>query len=289
MKNIAKYLLKKFFWGFLQFIVPDVPYAKIRYWLTFDRPLDLREPKAFTEKIQYIKINEHRELRKVMADRTRARGYVTQKIGQQYLIPLKGIYEELDRTAWQQLPNQFVLKANHGCGMLEIVRNKEESDFSRVQRQTERWKQKDYYREGREWAYKGLSRTILAERLLLDANHEIPNDFKFFCFNGRVRIIQIDIDRFGDQRRNLYDRDFQPLKATLLYPKSEEPIPEPEQLEKAIGIAEELSSEITFVRVDLYLLKNDIYFGELTNYPGNGFKGFQPESMDYEIGGWLEL
>lgn len=289
MKNIAKYLIKKLFWGILQYIVSDVQYARIRYWLTFDRSLDLTNPKTFTEKIQYIKIHEHHELRRVMADRSRARDYVAKTIGEQYLIPLEGIYEELDRTAWEQLPKQFVLKANHGCGMLEIIRNKDDRDFTDIKRQMEKWKCKDYYREGREWAYKDLPRTIVAEQLLLDEENNIPNDYKFFCFNGRVRIIQIDIDRFGDQRRNLYDQDFQPLEATLLYPKTDKPIPKPDQLDEAIAVAEQLSSEVNFIRVDLYLLKNDIYFGELTNYPGNGFKGFQPESMDYKIGEWLEL
>lgn len=289
MQKLITYLLKKIFWGFLQYVVSDRWYAKIRYRIVFNRRLNLRNPQAFTEKIQYIKLNEHRQLRKIMADRTQARKYVAQKIGEKFLIPLHGIYKTLDRRDWDGLPRQFVLKANHGCGMLEIVRNKEERNYDAIRKKTESWKKKDYYKEGREWAYKGLPRTILAEQLLLDADDTIPSDYKFFCFHGRVKIIQIDVGRFGDQRRNLYDRDFQPLDATLLYPSTDTPVPKPEQLDEAITIAEKLSSEVNFVRVDLYLVDGHIYFGELTNYPGNGFKGFEPESMDYRIGGWLDL
>lgn len=286
---MLKYLIKKLFWGFLQHVVTDKLYAQIRYWLKFDRLPNLQNPQTFTEKIQHIKLYERTEIRKAFADRTRVRDYVADKIGEQHLIPLHGIYEELDTGVWDSLPSQFVLKANHGCGMLEIVRDKRQADYDSIHRQTENWKHTDYYKVGREWAYKDLPRTILAEQLLLDSEGSIPNDYKFFCFHGRVKIIQIDIDRFGDQRRNLYDRNFNPLDATLLYPNYKGTILKPDRLEEALEIAEVLSSEINFMRVDLYLMANDIYFGELTNYPGNGFVEFEPQHMAHKMGTALKL
>lgn len=286
---MLKYLVRKLFWGFLRHVVSDKQYAQIRYWLKFDKLPNLKDPQSFTEKIQYIKLNERTELRKIFADRLRARNYVTEKVGEQHLIPLHGAFDELTPGTWESLPSQFVLKANHGCEMLEIVWDKERADYDTIYRTTEQWKATDYYKVGREWAYKGLPRTILAEQLLLDSENSIPIDFKFFCFDGKVELIQVDKDRFGDQRRNLYDRNFQQVDATLLYPNFEEPLEKPGNLDQAISMAEALSKEINFVRVDLYLMENDLYFGELTNYPGNGFVAFEPAAMEYKMGSKLHV
>lgn len=284
-----KYLVKKVFWGFLRHLVSDRQFAQIRYWLNFDRLPDLENPQSFTEKIQFIKLYERTELRKTFADRMKSRSYVAGKVGEEYLIPLFGTYKEITEENWKSLPRQFVLKANHGCGMLEIVKDKEEADFSSVKQTTEDWKNTDYYKVGREWAYKGLPRTILAEKLLLNAETEIPADYKFFCFHGEVRIIQVDKNRFGEQKRNLYDRNFKRLDTTLLYPNFEDSLEKPILLEEAIEIAEQLSRGVNFVRVDLYLLDNSIFFGELTNYPGNGFVAFEPPAMENRAGEYLHL
>lgn len=284
-----KYILSKIFWGFLRRFLSDLLYARYRYWLEFDRLPDIEQPETFSEKIQYIKLYQRNELRKRVADRTKARTYVAHNIGEDHLVPLYGIYNRLDKDRWEELPAQFVLKANHGCGMLEIVRNKDSADYEKIYKETENWKEIDYSKVGREWVYKGLPRTIIAEELLLDENSEIPEDYKFFCFHGEVKIIQIDFNRFGDQRRNLYDRNFNRIDATLLYPNYDKPVDKPENLERAIEIAEVLSADFNFIRVDLYLMNKKIYFGELTNYPGNGFVDFSPESVARQVGSYLDL
>ena len=264
-------------------------YAKFRYWLELDESLDLREPKKFTEKIQYLKLQGNAELRKKVADRKQVRDYVADKIGEKHLIPLLGIYEKLTEKIWQSLPEQFVLKANHGCGMVRIVTDKSSEDYEKIYHQTEKWKTFNYAKFGREWIYESLPRTILAEKLLLDENNSIPEDYKFFCFNGRVELIQVDFNRFGNQKRNLYNRDFEQQQATLLYPAYQKKIQKPHHLEQAIKIAEKLSSIFNFIRVDLFLLNDNIYFGELTNYPGNGFAPFKPDSFEYKMGSLLKL
>lgn len=289
MKNVFKKILTKFFWGFLRHLLSDRQYAQFRYWLELDRWPDLENPQTFTEKIQWIKLNERTRLRKAMANRLAARDYAASKIGEKYLIPLHGNFQKLTTETWQTLPDQFVLKANHGCEMLHIVRDKTKENAEEIFQKTRRWQQQDYYHIGREWAYKGLPRTILAEQLLLNADGSIPKDYKFFCFKGTVKLIQIDFDRFGNQKRNIYDPNFNQLETTLLYPNYEREITRPQNLEKAIKIAQNLSREISFLRVDLYLLDDRIYLGELTNYPGNGFVPFQPRAMEYEVGSWLDL
>ncbi len=284
-----KFILAKIFWGFLRHVLSDRQYAKYRYWLEFDRLPDFENPKTFSEKIQHIKLYQRNELRKRVADRTRVRNYVSDKIGEEHLIPLIGIFRELTKEHWDELPGRFILKANHGCGMLEIVRDKSSINYERIYNETENWKEIDYSKVGREWVYKNLPRTILAEELLLNSDGEIPEDYKFFCFHGEVKIIQIDFDRFGDQKRNLYDRSFNRIDATLLYPNYDKPVGKPDNLDRAIEIAEVLSADFNFIRVDLYLMDNKIYFGELTNYPGNGFVDFSPESVARQVGSYLDL
>lgn len=289
MKGIFKKVLGKLFWGLFRHLLSDRRYAQVRYWLEIDRLPDLQNPETFTAKIQWIKLNERTELRKKMANRLAAREYATAKIGEEHLVPLHGIFEELTAEAWQSLPDRFVLKANHGCEMLHIVSDKRNEVFKDIYKKTRQWQQEDYYYIGREWAYKGLPRTILAEQLLLDADGSIPKDYKFFCFNGTVKLIQVDFDRFGEQKRNIYDREFRQIDTKLLYPNYEGEVTRPPKLTKAIELAETLTKEVSFLRVDLYLLNEHIYVGELTNYPGNGFVPFQPQKMERKVGSWLDL
>lgn len=291
IKKAFRFVLSKLYWGLLIHILNDTWFAKIRYWLVMDVWGNFEDPVLFTEKIQHIKLYQRTELRRMAADRIKVRYYVRDAVGEEHLIPLYGIYPTLSREAWEQLPGQFVLKANHGCGMVSIIRQKSTVHYQTIKELTETWKATDYYDVGREWAYKNLSREILAEKLLTDAKGNIPSDWKFFCFHGRVHIIQEDRDRYGDsdQTRNLYDRDYNELNAQLLYPPSKEKSHKPRLMDSAIEIAEELSRPFNFIRVDLYITEQDIYFGELTNYPGNGFIPFQPRPMEYKIGKLLSL
>lgn len=289
MKELLHPVLSKLFWGIFRHFLSDKGYAKLRYWLELNEWPDMGGPQKFTEKIQYIKLYERTDIRRRVADRMKVRSFVTEKVGEEHLIPLIDTFDTLTVAAWKSLPPQFVLKANHGCGMISIVFDKEQEEFEDIQQQTESWRRTNYFTIGREWVYKDLPRFILAEELLLNADGEIPNDYKFFCFNGRVKLIQIDYDRFGTQKRNLFDRDFNQIEGRLLYPPHPGEPPEPAHLNKAIEVAEKLSAPFNFIRVDLYLLNDGIYFGEMTNYPGNGFVPFEPETLEYKMGSWLDL
>lgn len=289
IKSLWTWVQKKVFWGLLRHWVSDRKYAEIRYRIEQDRLLNLENPSRFTEKIQWIKLYERTELRKRVADRWKARYYVEEKVGEKHLVPLIDQFEELNSGSWKSLPGQFVLKANHGCGMVHIVRDKSKTRFEEVKKKTDSWQQTEYFNVGREWVYKGLPQTLLVEKLLTDEEGRIPSDYKFFCFHGRVEIIQVDIDRFGNQKRNLYDRNFNQLKGHLLYPNYDGSISRPPELDHAIQVAESLAGEFSFMRVDLYLVENKVLFGELTNYPGNGFINFEPESMEQWAGSLLEL
>lgn len=281
---MIKPILNKLFWGGFRHLLSDKQYGRIRYWLELGRWPNLKNPQSFSEKIQHIKLYQRTDLRQRIADRSRVRTYVAEKIGEKHLIPLIAHVDEITEKVWKSLPNQFVLKANHGCGMVKIVQDKSSRNADEIQRLSQKWQEFDYYNFGREWVYKTIPRTIIIEDLLKTSGGKIPEDYKFFCFDGKVEVIQIDFDRFGDHTRNLYDRDFNLLTAKLLYPNKPQPVKRPPLLYKAIEIAETLSADFDFIRVDLFLVDHHIYFGELTNYPGNGFAEFEPYSFDKELG-----
>jgi len=289
LKHLKQWIFSKFFWGVLRHFVTDKQYAQIRYRLEQNQSLDLKSPSRFTEKIQWIKLYDRTELRKKVADRRRVRHYVSARIGEQHLVPLYEVFDKLTPDIWKSLPDQFVLKANHGCEMVKIISDKTNADYSEIEQITGNWMAINYFNIGREWVYKDLKRTILAEKLLLDENMQIPSDYKFFCFDGKVKLIQIDFNRFGNQKRNLYDPDFNRTVGRLLYSNFEGDVSKPAGLDQAVEIAESLSKEFSFIRVDLYIVKNHVYFGELTNYPGNGFIEFRPESLEQHVGSLLQL
>ncbi len=282
-------LLKKMFWGAFRHFLSDRQYAKVRYWIEMGRIPDLENPKSLTEKIQYLKLNERTEIRKKAADRIAVRDYVREKTGEEHLIPLLGNFEELTQQSWDSLPSSFVLKANHGCKMVKIVKDKSEEIFSEIQQLTQSWQETDYYKLGREWVYKDVPRTIVAEELLQDKDGSIPRDYKFYCFHGKVEFMQIDFDRFGEQTRNLYDRNFNFLPIRFSHSQNNQSVNQHPLFEQAVELSETLAEEFNFIRVDLYLLHDTVYFGELTNFPANGFIPFEPHSANLELGQKLKL
>lgn len=282
-------LLNKLFWGGFRHLLTDRQYARWRYRHEVGRPLNLTNPKAFTEKIQYIKLSDRNPARQVAADRLRVRDYVAEKVGEQHLIPLHWSGESFTKEVWESLPDQFVLKANHGCGMVELVENKREFSFEALRKVTEKWKRFNYARFGREWVYRDVPRLILAEEMLLNRDDHIPRDYKLFCFHGEVQLIQVDFGRFEDQRRNLYTHDFTRIEVKNLYPSTDEKISPPEALGEMIRIAEKLAGPFNFMRTDLYSVGDRIFFGELTNFPGNGFSRYEPDSFDFELGKKLKI
>jgi hypothetical protein len=286
---MLNFILKKMFWGGFRHLLSDLHYIKIRYRLEFGFWPDLKNPKRFSEKIQVLKLRDRSELRRIAADRLKVRDYVKKYAGESVLIPLIGSYNILDDCVWEELPASFALKASHGSGMVHIVRRKEDSDKMEVFSNVNGWLQENYYRYGREWVYKGLQRFILAEELLLDEQGHVPSDFKFFCYHGRVKFVQVDLDRFDDQKRNLYDENFNRLEASLHHPSGGDGVEKPALFEEAKFLASKLSGRFNFIRVDLYILQNRIYFGELTNFPGNGFEQFTPDEYDTYFGEMLNI
>ncbi|WP_299997045.1 ATP-grasp fold amidoligase family protein [uncultured Cedecea sp.] len=246
-------------------------------------------PKTLTEKIFYLKLRPNLELSKLrtrVSDRIRVRDYVSQKKQHDILIPLLWTGLNLSKQEWDLLPNKFVVKANHGSKMVSIV-DKKNTTYESICDEIKKWQKIDYYKKGREWVYKNLPRTIIIEELL-NFENGIPPDYKFFCINGRVEFVQVDLDRFSKHKRNIYTRDFSLTNVKYQFEIGDD-IKKPALYEDAVKIAEQLSTEFDFIRVDLYILEDKIYFGELTNFPGNCLEKFDPSSFDEKMGLKLRL
>lgn len=244
----------------------------------------LRNPRSISEKINYIKLYNRNPLRKKVVDRLEVRKYIKNFNTECKLPEILWHGVEFNTDIWNSLPSEFVIKANHGSKMTLIV-DKNKLEFSKVRDIVHDWLKKDYSSYGREWMYEDLDKYLLVEEKL-NVNGEIPPDFKFFVLNGKVELVQVDLDRFGSHRRNIYSRDFIKLNATYGHPSGDNN-EKPKGYYTAVRIAEDLSIDFDFIRVDLYFVNGDIYFGELTNTPENGFVKFTPRSLDFELGAKL--
>ncbi|TGE79854.1 hypothetical protein C7Y70_15200 [Pseudoalteromonas sp. KS88] len=272
----------------LQFI-PDDIYSKCMYFL-YQKKLPNINGNNFSEKLLRKKCGllsqSEKQLREVIADRLLVRDYVESLNTDVKLIPLLWSGKSISQAIWDELPNKFVIKARHGSQMVLIV-DKSTHNFVDVFAKTEEWKKIDYYLFGREWVYKNTPRELVVEEFI-SFESDIPPDYKFFCLNSQVELVQVDLGRFSSHKRNLYNRSFEGLEVTFKY-QAGKTIAKPSLYDKAVLIAESLARDLDFIRVDLYILEDEIYFGELTNFPENCLVSFSPQSFDLELGQKMRL
>ena len=262
----------------------DKLYDSIRYFLKFRKFLDLKNPTTFNEKIIWKKLNDNVKLYSDVADKVKVREYVQSKNQEVSLSNIYYITDNPDSIDFDVLPNQFVVKASHGSGWVEIVRDKNKLNINKILKKCNSWLSRNYYYLGREMVYKDIKPNIIIEELLIDEDNNVPMDIKCFCFNGKVEFIQLDIDRYKEHKRVLLDANWNVLPFSYHYPPYKGNIERNKYLPEIIEISESLSSEFDFIRVDLYLVDNKVYFGELTNYPGCGFEKFNPKIYDEKFG-----
>jgi len=222
------------------------------------------------------------------------RRFVAERIGSEHLIPLLVSGNTVTREMFDLLPYQFVIKANHGSAMNKIVQNKKDVDYKDLKKETDRWLSRNFYMGSRETQYRNIPPFVIAEKLMLDENGEIPKDYKIHCFNHRGSkhfVIQVDSDRFNGHVRDYYTSDWERIYLTVKYPNSQkaEPLEKPPALDNIIKLADMLAQGFSYVRVDLYAINGKVYFGEMTFTPGSGFERFVPHSMDEKWGEWFDL
>lgn len=268
--------------------LPEKVSTQFWFYYTTGRLLNLSKPKTLSDKINWLKLYDKQLAHRKYVDRASARQYVLNSAPECQLPRILLRSYDLTSEQWAALPDRFVLKASHGAGMVKIIKKKSEADLAAIQSLTRAWLSTDYSKAYREWVYEGLDRYVIAEEFLSDNNGEIPNDFKFYCLNGRTAFVCVDVGRFSEHRRSVFNRDFELLNVEHTYPKGEQ-IKRPIEYEKAREIAESLSAELIFSRIDLYLLDGGVYFGEITLIPSAGRLNIKPVAFDEEMGGLLDL
>ena len=255
------------------------------------KKLNLSNPKKFNEKLQWLKLYDRNPKYTNLTDKFKVRKYISKTIGQEYLIPLLGVYNSYDEIDFNKLPNEFVLKPNHTSGDIFICKDKSKIDYGKLEKEVNNWLKKNYYWTSREWIYKNIKPRIICEKYMVDESGTELKDYKFMCFNGEPRIIQVMSGRNnGSYNINHFDLEWNKIEIPRKgHKESAKIIKKPENLERMISISKELSNSISFVRIDFYNIEGRIYFGEITLFPASGYVGFGDEKDDYLLGSWLEL
>ena len=253
------------------------------------REPDLDNPKRFTEKLQWLKLHYRNPDIPICSDKVEAKKYIADHGFPELVVPTIASYDNPDGIDPSKLPENFIIKASHGSGWNIICRGTKDSmDWRRVRKTLGVWLSENLYILGREWNYKEQKPMILIEELL---DSETLVDYKFLCFNGKCRALQVNHEIGGRKYVDLYDSEWRliPDMGTGVAPHSTVQLPKPDKFDEMKSISEKLAAPFPFVRVDLYNVGGKIYFGEMTFFPGSGFWSITSDERDIEFGSWLEL
>lgn len=269
-------------------IIPDNMVIRFEYYQNFKKKFSLKNCQTFNEKINYIKLSNWLEDKSDYVDKYKVREFIEKEIGIEYLPKIYGVYNKSEDFDLNVLPQSFVLKLNNGSGCNLVVKDKHKLCEAEVKKILNQWLKSNFYKFTREKQYKYVNQLIIAEEYLEDNSGEL-RDYKFFCFKGEVKFIQVDTNRSQKHVQTFYDKEWNKLDFTYVSEKTTIIEEKPTQLDKMIEIAEKLSQNFPFVRVDLYNTGKRIYFGELTFTPNNGMQSFNPIEKELEFGSWIDL
>lgn len=274
-------------------LIPDEAYIKFKYRCILGRKLDLNNPQYLSEKIQWLKLHDRNTLYPRLVDKYAVREYIEDVLGEEYLVPILGIWDNAEDIEWNTLPQKFVLKCTNGSHTNIICTDKEKLNIEESVKLLRKWQKSNqtfYY--GREWPYKNIKPRIIAEQFIESTNKGGLVDYKFMCFNGKADNVMLCIDRqTGNTKFEHFDRNWNFLR--YQYVDKDKPnnytIEKPKEMDKMFEIAEILAKPFQFVRVDLYCEHDKIYFGELTFYPQSGFDTDFTVETDLYLGKKLKL
>lgn len=288
---IYKIIIKCFRITGLLPLLPDKVFLKMYYPVIMNEELDLKNPRTFNQKLQWLKLYNRKPEYTTMVDKYAVKGYVSEKIGAEYVIPTLGVWDSFDDIDFDSLPNQFVLKCTHDSGGLVICRDKSKLDIAAAKKKINMSLKRDYFYNGREWPYKNVPKRIIAEQYL--SNDEESNelsDYKVLCFNGEPKLIEIHKGRFsGHHTQDFYDTEWN--KTAFEQPEdplSDEIMQKPVFADKMFELSRILAENIPHVRIDWYYTGGKLLFGEITFFDGSGFCPFI-ENQDEILGNWITL
>ena len=268
--------------------VPNSIYLRIVYRLMMKKSLNLESPQTFNEKLQYLKVYDYKPEYTQWVDKIRAKKLVMEILGEQYVVPILGVWDKAEQIDFGVLPDKFVLKCSHDQGSVVLCDKTKKIDEKAIRAFLNLHLKLNIYRGTREYPYKNIKPKILCEKYL-GANIV---DYKFHCFNGKPLFLYVGQGLTADHslKIDFFSVEWQPMPFYRTdYRRLGNAIARPKQLKLMTAIAEKLSAGTRFVRIDLFEVNNQVYFSEYTLYPGSGYMPFVPEEYDEIVGSWLEL
>lgn len=300
LKRIADnpYILFGYLNKFIDFrFLPDKVFLKLKYRASFNEKLNLNNPTTYNQKLQWLKLHDRNPLYVKLVDKYEVRNYVKNVIGEKYLIPLIKLYstyEEFETMKISDFPDQFVIKCTHDSGSVIICKDKNNFDFENAKLKIKKSLKKNYYYKCREWPYKNVPPRIVIEQYLKDADSQHGLlDYKIFCFNGEPKFLYVASDRYKDLENvkfDYFDTNFEKINVRQsIHYNSNYIIEKPTCFNKLLDLSRKLSSNIPQVRLDFYIINNQIYFGEFTFFNQGGFAPFIPKQYDRLFGNYIDL
>lgn len=274
-------------------LMPDVLYLKLLFPLRTGYKLNLKNPRTFNEKLQWLKLYYRKPELSRLVDKFEVKNYVSEKIGEKYIIPTLGVWDSFDEINFDELPNQFVLKTTHDQGGVVICLDKNSFDFNLANKKlTSHLRITHTYSKSKEWVYKNVKPRIIAEQYMTDASSGELIDYKFFCFGGEVKALFVATDRQKKDEKvkfNFFNSDFKPIDLVQKHPENPSVISKPVTFEVMKEKASVLSENHPHLRVDFYEINGELYFGELTFFHHSGLEPFYPKKWDYVFGSYIDL
>ena len=271
--------------------LPDKPYIRLLYRSFTGKKLDLDDPRRYNEKLQWLKLYDRKPEYTRMVDKYEAKSYVADIIGEEYIIPTLGVWDDPEKIDFDALPDKFVLKSTHDSGGIQIVDKKKGYDKKKIISYFKKRLRHGTYQVQREWPYKNVPRRVIAEQYMEDEKTKELRDYKFFCFDGEVKALFIATDRQSDKPTafDFFDTDFNWIDLRHGHPNAEKKPEKPENFELMKRLASKLSQGFCQLRVDLYEINGRVYFGELTFFHHGGVVPFDPDEWDIKFGEWIKL
>lgn len=263
----------------------DVSISKAKYFSKNDKKLNLDQPVEFMEKLQWLKFNFYTEQYGYLVDKYAVRAFVEKTIGAQYLNGFIAIYNSIDEINLDALPNQFALKGTHGSGYNIIVSDKSKLDWNKAKKQLQKFLNEDYSKTNEEAIYRAIKPRILAEEYLSQSADNYIIDYKFFCFQGEAKYVWVKTFHDGKYRNCYYDLNWNKIEGdSNISNYLNLDMKRPENFDEMVTISNKLAHNFIFMRVDLYSIKNKVFFGELTFFPWGGKQRLTVERFNKEFG-----
>ncbi len=271
-------------------VLSDKAYIRLKYFSRFRKFPDLKNPKTFCEKLQWLKLYDRNPEYSKMVDKYEVREYVKEKLGEEYLVPLLGVWDSFDEIDFDKLPRQFVLKCTHDSGGLVICKDKSKLNIEKTRKKINRSLKNNYYWSGREWPYKDVKPRIIAEKYMVDESGTELKDYKFLCFNGKPMFVEYHTGRFTEKHtQDFYDINWNKTNISQEGTMSDFTVEKPMLFDKMIELTNILADGIRHVRIDWYNINGKIYFGEITFFDNSGLVPFDKEDDDLLLGSLIDL